>query len=66
MDLFILARNVAEFKLKHESKVLQLVKDLGFTSLYNSPIETYQGSDCLYNSLLLNDSLPVVEDLVLR
>ena len=47
--LFVLARNVADFKSKYEDEVLATVKNMGFTG-YKAPIEMYQGTDCVYDS----------------
>ena len=48
LDLFVLARNVTEFKQNYEEKVLTKLKEQGFTKSYNKPTVTYQGSDCMY------------------
>lgn len=47
-SLYILARNVQQFRSEYQSTVLQLVEEQGFTQSYNRPLETYQGADCLY------------------
>lgn len=47
-SLFILARDVEEFRLKYKDSVLQLVKDMGFKYFFNKPIETYQSEECNY------------------
>lgn len=49
LQLFILARNVNEFREKYEEEVLKLVKDQGFDKDLNKPLETYQGDDCAYS-----------------
>jgi len=46
--LFVLARDVAEFKTKYDAEVTAKLKEQGFTKFYNRPTETYQGSDCQY------------------
>jgi lipocalin len=46
--LFVLTRNVETFKSKYEDAVLKELEDLGFNKKYNSPIATYQESDCVY------------------
>lgn len=47
--LFILARDVEEFKLVYEADVLKLVQRLGFTWPFNKPLPTYQDkSTCNY------------------
>lgn len=51
-SLFILARDVDEFKSKYESTALAIVKAKGFDLLYNSPIEVFQSStECTYAAL---------------
>lgn len=47
-SLYVLARNVQQFRSKYQSTVLQLVEEQGFTQAYNRPLETYQGADCVY------------------
>ena len=47
-SLFVLARNVVEFKMKYDDEVTAKLKEQGFTKFYNRPTETYQGSDCMY------------------
>lgn len=46
--LFILARDVEDFKQNHQATVLQLVEDKGFNNFFNKPIATYQSSQCNY------------------
>jgi len=46
LSLFVLARNVDEFHSIYNDKVLQILKDYGFTRIWNKPIETIQ--DCSY------------------
>ncbi len=48
IDLFILARDVAQFESQYETAVLELVGDRGFRFEFNKPIKTYQSSDCVY------------------
>ncbi|XP_071479450.1 uncharacterized protein [Diadema antillarum] len=48
LQLFILARDPADFRQKYQDQVLDLVKDMGFTRFWNKPMITYQGSDCIY------------------
>ena len=48
-SLFILARDVEEFKDKYEADVLALVHDMGFKHFYNKPIETVHTSECKYS-----------------
>jgi lipocalin len=46
--LFVLARNVTEFKTNYDTMMLKNLTDLGFTHFWNKPIATYQGADCQY------------------
>jgi len=46
--LFILARDVEKFRTSYRDEVLKSVKKLGFYSIINQPLETYQGPDCKY------------------
>lgn len=48
-SLYILARDVEEFRNQYEDEVLALVKEQGFIYFYNKPLETYQGDNCLYS-----------------
>jgi len=48
VSLFVLARDVTEFKQKYEEDVMAVLKQQGFTKFYNKPKETYQGADCMY------------------
>ena len=48
LSLFVLARNVTEFKQSYELEVLTQLKRRGFTKFFNKPRETYQGTDCMY------------------
>lgn len=45
--LFVLARDVKTFNEVYKDEVYSLLDDLGFTGR-TAPIETYQGSDCVY------------------
>jgi hypothetical protein len=47
-SLFILARDVDEFRENYKESVLRLVEELGFTYFFNKPIETYHSSECAY------------------
>lgn len=47
-SLFILARNVREFRDKYEQFVLDRAEKLGFKYFFNKPIPTYQEDDCNY------------------
>lgn len=53
-NLFVLARNVDNFKSVYESEVLSLLKSQGFTHFYNEPLPTYHGSDCNYAPIATN------------
>ena len=48
INLFVLARNVTEFKLNYEAEVLSKLESQGFTKFYNRPRDIYQGDDCVY------------------
>jgi len=47
-SLFVLARNVNEFKASYDSTVLDTLKAQGFTNFVNKPFATYHGDDCNY------------------
>ena len=47
--VYILARNVTDFKLKYEANLLAELSNEGFNSTFNTPLPTYQGSDCKYS-----------------
>lgn len=47
-SLFILARDVGEFKEKYEADVLALVHELGYKYFFNKPLETVQSAECKY------------------
>ena len=48
LSLFVLARNVTEFKMNYDNRVREKLKKQGFVKFYNRPTEVYQGSDCVY------------------
>ena len=48
LDLFVLARNITEFKQNYDGEVLAKLKEQGFTRFYNKPTDSYQGKDCMY------------------
>lgn len=48
-SLFILARDPQDFNKKYKDSVYKTVADLGFTG-FSKPIDTYQGTDCVYES----------------
>jgi apolipoprotein D and lipocalin family protein len=47
--MYILARDVEQFREKYEAEVLALVTSLGFDGRFNVPIATYQEADCVYD-----------------
>jgi lipocalin len=47
-SLFILARNVTQFRSQYQNEVLKIAKKQGFNKSYNSPLPTYQEPDCQY------------------
>eukprot|EP01041_Mallomonas_annulata_P004306 gene4306-8566_t len=51
LELFILARDVIEFRTTYQDIVLAKVASRGFDKSFNSPLETYQGPDCKYITL---------------
>lgn len=46
--LFILARDVEQFRSTYQTTVLDLAKSQGFSSVFNRPLETFQSSICQY------------------
>merc|ERR1711871_1055813 len=48
--LFVLARDVKTFASEYEAEVLEIPKKEGFTGTFTTPIKTYQGDDCVYES----------------
>ncbi len=53
VNLFILARNVDEFRDRYESQVILEVEMLGFRFPFNRPRKTYQSTaDCQYPPLV--------------
>jgi len=48
LTLFVLARNVTEFKMIYDDGVRAKLREQGFMKFYNRPTEIYQGSDCVY------------------
>lgn len=48
-SLFILARDVDDFKQNYQTTALQIASEKGFTNFFNKPIATYQStSECQY------------------
>lgn len=47
-SLYIIARDVEEFRSKYKMEVLRLADDQGFNKPHNCPLETYQSADCKY------------------
>ena len=48
--LFVLARDPVVFQRDYETEILQFLKEQGFTTFYNKPLNTYHGPDCVYNT----------------
>lgn len=46
--LFVLARDVDDFRTKYDSDVQQQLDALGFKEFFNKPLETVQGGNCSY------------------
>ena len=46
--LFVLVRDVEEFRAEYEAEVLEWLYANGFDNNRNRPIETYHESDCIY------------------
>ena len=59
LTLFVLARNVTEFKQNYDKEVLAKLKEQGFTWFFNRPIKTYQGQDCCY---IPSDTPKILQD----
>merc|ERR1711860_63647 len=47
--LFVLGRDPSTFNSQFQTEVLDFLKQDGFTTIINSPIKTFQESDCNYN-----------------
>lgn len=60
--LFVLARDVATFNAKYKADVSATLTKLGFTGK-TAPIDTYQGSDCLYESTVRHAQMKKFEKL---
>ena len=58
--LFVLARDVATFNNKYKESVSQRLTDLGFTGI-TAPIDTYQGSDCIYEATTRRQQIKKIE-----
>ena len=48
LSVFILARNVKEFKENFEEEALSKAEELGFDKFWNKPLKSYQPSTCEY------------------
>jgi len=46
--MWVLARDVKDFKAKYETEVLAYLKANGYRWFWNRPRATYQGDDCIY------------------
>lgn len=51
-SLFVLARNVTEFKENYDAQVLAKLREQGFTKFFDKPKEIYQGTDCVYQDAI--------------
>eukprot|EP01040_Poterioochromonas_malhamensis_P004223 gene4223-4523_t len=60
--LFVLARDVATFNAKYKADVSATLTKLGFTGK-TAPIDTYQESDCLYESTVRHAQMKKFEKL---
>ena len=49
-SLFILVRDIPYFKENLQEFLLGALDDAGFNKPWNTPLETYQGEDCMYPS----------------
>ena len=64
-QLFILARDVKEFRVKYQSSLLFSLNDQGFSTIINKPVETYQELDCKYVQLpVANTTVEMLHALV--
>jgi lipocalin len=52
--LFVLARDVENFKKKYDKDIQKKLKTYGFTGLL-APIQTHQGKGCVYEATLPTD-----------
>ena len=48
LSLFVLARDVTEFRSEYENEALDWLAENGFDSPINEPLECYHEDDCLY------------------
>jgi lipocalin len=60
MYLFVLARDVATFNAKYKESVSATLTKLGFTGK-TAPIDTYQESDCVYESAVRRTQIAKIE-----
>jgi lipocalin len=56
--LFVLARDVDQFKKKYDKEIKKKLKAYGFTGL-SAPIETHQGKGCVYEATTRTDLIEV-------
>ena len=61
--LFILGRNVSEFRSQYQATALAVAQEKGFDKWWNEPLETYQGSDCTYSMITGDQIIDEEEDL---
>jgi lipocalin len=47
-SLFVLVRSVEAFHTTYQGEIDTLLNNLGFNTIFNKPLPTYQGSDCEY------------------
>lgn len=59
LSLYVLTRDVDRFRSRYESKVLNMVKEMGFNSLLNRPLRTNQDG-CHYPSASVEDPIVLV------
>ena len=48
IQLYVLARDVNNFKNQYDKEVLSWLAENGFTSVYNKPVAIVQNEKCLY------------------
>merc|ERR1711976_17090 len=54
-SLFVLARDPVAFAEKYEAEVLEFLEELGFNSFLTEPLPVYQGDDCQYPPMVIED-----------
>ena len=48
IGLYVLARDVNNFRSQYDKEVLSWLAENGFTHFYNKPVATVQNEKCLY------------------